>query len=618
MNRNKVTTLLSFILLVVYLPLKSQAPSSSKIYMPLEFRKAYDNGTRTYDGMPGKNFWQNTCDYKIEATMDPATRVLHGKEWIEYHNNSSNTLYQILFHFYQDVYKKGSERFNDIDEETDGIVLGTVIIDGDTVSKGQTSRSNTFYFVYLRKGIKPSLSAKIEIEWSTQIISKPIWREGFVDSTSAFVGYWYPKIGVYDDIFGWNWNCYNLKDEFYSPLSSYDVSVTLPRGYFVWATGTLKNQENYPETVRKRLQQVTSKSTISIIDTSTDINPSEVGASPWHFHADSVPDFAFCFSNHFLWEATTADLGTKKVLISTVYPKSKLSFIDGLTNVVKKSMEAYSLNDPGIIFPYPYFTSFYGNKFGGIEFPMMAFDIISGFPGGVNEEVFIHEMLHSYVPFYLRTDETKFAWMDEGLTDFYTKKLINYLKINASFAAGQKLNYEKALQGMSNLPLFAPTSFTDLNSMDVMWYFKPNLMYTCLEDALGKETWKKCFAAFADTWKYKSPKTYDFIFFVENYTKRDLFWFWDAWFMHFGYPDLTLKNVEKDKVVIQNTGYLPIPFRLVTTDKSGVVKETDYRADCWSAGRTLEIKMNTSKLSKIAVKCDVIDDFNVKDNHWEH
>src|SRR5208337_5275530 len=289
MNKNSVKSLISFILIGVYLPLKSQSPSSSKIYMPLDFRKTYDQGTRTYDGMPGKNFWQNTCAYKIQVSMDPKTRTLQGKEWIEYHNNSSKTLYQILFHFYQDVYKKGSQRFIDIAEETNGIVLGKVIIDGDTVSKVQAYRANTFYLVSLHKGIKPSFSSKIELDWSTQIISKPVWREGFVDSTSAFVGYWYPKIGVYDDIFGWNWNCYNLKDEFYSPLSSYDVTISLPRGYLVWATGTLKNPENYPELIRKRIREVyDSEATIAIIDSSTNINPSEVGMEPWHFHADSV------------------------------------------------------------------------------------------------------------------------------------------------------------------------------------------------------------------------------------------------------------------------------------------------------------------------------------------
>src|SRR5208337_937015 len=163
------------------------------------------------------------------------------------------------------------------------------------------------------------------------------------------------------------------------------------------------------------------------------------------------------FSNHFLWEATATNLGSKKVLINTIYPKDRHEFILGLTNLVKTGMEIYSREDPGIVYPYPYFTSFYGCASGGMEFPMMAFDLITDYPGGINENIFIHEMLHSYVPFYLRTDETKFAWLDEGLTDFYTNKIIHHLKIDDSFVANQKLNDEKSLQGMKNLPLFAPT-----------------------------------------------------------------------------------------------------------------------------------------------------------------
>ena len=39
---------------------------------------------------------------------------------------------------------------------------------------------------------------------------------GTYDSTSFFIGYWYPQIAVYDDIDGWDHNNYGGQHEFYN------------------------------------------------------------------------------------------------------------------------------------------------------------------------------------------------------------------------------------------------------------------------------------------------------------------------------------------------------------------------------------------------------------------
>ncbi len=41
------------------------------LYMPLNIKKAYENGTRNYDGTAGTNYWQNSSDYKIKVEIDP-------------------------------------------------------------------------------------------------------------------------------------------------------------------------------------------------------------------------------------------------------------------------------------------------------------------------------------------------------------------------------------------------------------------------------------------------------------------------------------------------------------------------------------------------------------------
>jgi hypothetical protein len=87
--------------------------------------------------------------------------------------------------------------------------------------------------------------------------------------------------------------------------------------------------------------------------------------------------------------------------------------------------------------------------------------------------------------------------------------------------------------------------------------------------------------------------------------------------MHFGYPDLAIQKVDNDKVIVENKGGLPIPFALQITDKNGKQKEILYHSDIWSMGKLFEIKLSTLKLSKIEVKCDLVNDFNLKDNVWK-
>lgn len=616
MKKNLLPLLSCSLLMTVVFSLNAQTPSSSKIYMPLDIRQAYEKGTRNYDGTPGKDLWQNTCNYKIQVAMNPETRELNGNESIIYWNNSPDTIKAIVFNTYLDVYKKGNPRATQIDQETDGVTLGSVVIDGDTIKEKEFSNGITYRKVSLKKYLNPHSSCRLEVKWTVKF-NDIIDREGFVDSTSAFIALWYPKIAVYDDLFSWNRNNYTMKDEFYSPLSSYDVSISLPKGFLVWATGTLQNSGNYPDLINERIKKASSSSkTEVIVDSLTILNPNEIGKEPWRFHADSVPDFAFAFSNHFLWDATSLTLKTKKVFISTVYPKEQLPYFKDATRVARNTIEIYSNEDPGIEFPYTRFTTFYGGI--AMEYPMMAFNCVIQDPA-IDAYVTIHEMLHTYVPFYLRTNETKFAWMDEGLTNFYTLKMLKKQNYDMKYVNTTLATiFYGGIDGIGNLPLFTPTTYMGRDNWLGMGYIKPAQMFTALEDLIGDEVWQKCFAAFVQTWKYKSPMPYDFMFFVENYTRKDLFWFWDAWFMHYGYPDLSIQKVDKGKVVIENKGGLPIPFTLVITDEKGKQTEITCHADSWSKGRLSEIKLTTLKPSKIEVKCKLVDDYNLKDNVWKN
>ena len=109
----------------------------SSLYMPPVFQNAYEKGTRSWDGNPGPNYWQNSASYSIKAEYDPVTRLISGEETILYKNNSRDTIPYLVTKFLQNAYKKGNAKDNEIPEEllTDGVKIGKFIVNGKTYYK---------------------------------------------------------------------------------------------------------------------------------------------------------------------------------------------------------------------------------------------------------------------------------------------------------------------------------------------------------------------------------------------------------------------------------------------------------------------------------------------------
>jgi hypothetical protein len=84
--------------------------AQSTLPVPRNIQAAIDKGTRTATGRPGPNYWQNRADYSIQVHFDPRTRLVSGRETIVYTNSSPDTLRQLLFKLYPNLYKKGAAR----------------------------------------------------------------------------------------------------------------------------------------------------------------------------------------------------------------------------------------------------------------------------------------------------------------------------------------------------------------------------------------------------------------------------------------------------------------------------------------------------------------------------
>src|SRR5476649_250166 len=215
---------------------------AQSLYMPRDVQRAFKKETRSPDGRPGKNYWQNTARYNITVSALPPGRNISGNEVITYINNSPDTLKRIVMRLMQNIHKPGSIRNGDIDSVylTSGVFIDGFRVNGKDRQWDDDAGNNTWKMVDLDKSLLPHDSVQLLIEWHYRI-SLESNREGMIDSTTFFLAYFYPRVAVYDDYLGWDRIDFTDQQEFYNDFNDYTLNVIVPKNYIVWATGDLQN-----------------------------------------------------------------------------------------------------------------------------------------------------------------------------------------------------------------------------------------------------------------------------------------------------------------------------------------------------------------------------------------
>ena len=108
------------------------ATGTSALYMPRDVQEAFRKGTRSPDGRPGPNYWQNRGRYNIAITALPPDRTIRGSEDIVYMNNSPDTLRNPVFKLLLNIHKPGAPRGGgaSADYLTSGVHIDSLIVNG--------------------------------------------------------------------------------------------------------------------------------------------------------------------------------------------------------------------------------------------------------------------------------------------------------------------------------------------------------------------------------------------------------------------------------------------------------------------------------------------------------
>ncbi|MCH8276807.1 MAG: YraN family protein [Bacteroidetes bacterium] len=440
MRRGRMCNVISTALILLLLgPIAAQAQKIRPIpYMVIpnpKFERAIENGTRSKDGAPGPNYWTNTADYKIRASLDPATRMLRGSESILYHNNSPDDLNRVVIHLRQNLHSEGVIR-NRPQQVTGGVNLISIKYGDEEIGSrppdiGRPIQSSTGYWidgtlmtVVLPETLESGQSGTFSLEWEFEVPELGAPRMG-TDDEVYFIAYWYPQIAVYDDVNGWKADPYMGSGEFYMGYGNFDVSLTVPENWLVAATGELQNaSEVLSEQTISRLSEAANTHEIVNIVTRADVEAGSAtlrGDLTWRFAAENVRDFAFGTSDKYLWDATTAEVGDRDGDngndLSMIHAFYRPGRNDWNRSAEYGQFSIEFLSEMFFPYPYPHMTAVEGIIRGGMEYPMITI-IGSGRPGRSVFGVTLHEIGHMYFPMIVGQDEKQFTWMDEGLTQF--------------------------------------------------------------------------------------------------------------------------------------------------------------------------------------------------------
>src|SRR6201996_601781 len=534
------------------------------------------NGTeyRAADGAPGAKYWQNRADYQLTAKLDDQTNEITGSEVLTYTNNSPQKLDFLWMNLEQNLFKQDSRGTAIVPLRGDPPQLqsrnwgrGQVFDAGFKIKsvklidlKGAATEVNflvndTRMQLFLPKDVTPNGGqVKLKIEYSFISPDYGSDRMGIQETKNGKVfqvAQWYPRMCVYDDVYGWNTIPYTGPGEFYLEYGDFDLKITAPAKDIVVASGQLQNpQEVYTPTQLKRWAQAVASEKTVIIRSAAEVTdpasrPSGKKELTWHFKIKNARDASWGSSAAFIIDAAKMDLpsGKKSIAISAYPVESDGNDAWGRsTEYVKKSIEYNSKK--WFEFPYPAATAVAGIV-GGMEYPGIVFCGYTAKKGslwGVND----HEFGHTWFPMIVGSNERLYGWMDEGFNTFINT--LSTADFNNGEYARKPQDVEKAAVVITN-PALEPVLSQPANLKErntgILLYFKPGMGLTMLrEQILGPERFDFAFRTYIARWAFKHPTPEDFFRTMENASGESLQWFWRGWFLNNWRLDVAVRDVK--------------------------------------------------------------------------
>jgi hypothetical protein len=601
--------------------------------VPRNIKLAYKNGTRSIDGRPGQGYWQNKGQYAIALSVNPPDQTVHGTEEIVYHNNSRDTLKTLVMRFVNNLHKSTAVRLSPTspDAFTPGLKVEQFAINGQPYAVN-SDRWSTIGDVPLKAPLLPHDSIRLHIAWHYEL-PKLSGREGMIDSTTMYAAYSYPRVSVYDDYNGWDRVEHNGRNEFYNDFNDYTLQVSAPKNFIVWATGDLLNPSEVlqPEAAARLQQSLVSDDIIHIATVaglSAHLVTAQNEVNTWKFAANDISDVCVGISDHYVWDggSVVVDDRTKRRASMQAAYDDKAGDFHHSVEWGKYALDKFSHHWPGVPYPFPKMTAFQGHA--DMEYPMMVNDGTVGDNLRFAQLLQDHEMAHTYFPFYMGINETRYAYMDEGWAT-----TLEYLigieeggkaaadEFYKSFRVRRYINDPAAEEDQPIITMSTQVNGVGYGNNS---YGKASLSYLALKDLLGDDLFKKCLHEYMGRWHGKHPIPWDYFYSFNDASKQNLNWFWNNWFFSNNYIDIAVDNVQQKGtnyvVSVKNPGGFAIPFDVIATYMDGTRATFHQTPAVWKANQQFTIITipGSKNIRSVQVDGGIFMDANPADNVFKN
>lgn len=520
--------------------------------------------------------WQQRVKYNMDVKLDVATNLVSGKQKLEYFNNSPDTLFKIFYHLYWNAFQPGSmmdvrsrslpdpdPRVRDRISKLKPDQIGYQKIQSLKMD-GRAQRyivKETILEVVLDRPILPKSRVVLDMDFESQVPVQ-IRRSGRdnAEGVRYSMSQWYPKLCEYD-YQGWHANPY-IAREFYGVWGDFEVKITLDKTYLVGGTGYLQN----PNQIGFGYEAPGAKVVKPAGNTLT-----------WHFVAPNVHDFVWAADPNYRHISKT--MPGSGIVLNVIYRNANNSaradqewqkVLDAAAAVlpfIEKKFGAY---------PYKQYSFIQGGD-GGMEYPMAT--LLKG-PG---LGTVFHEWMHTWYQMLMGTNESLYAWMDEGFTSFAEEEVSAYYrKLNGgSDDPDLPLNHSGGYSGYFSLaksgkeePMTTHADHYNTNfaySLDA--YSKGEVFLTQLGYIISDSLRDKTLLEYYRLWRFKHPNPNDFIRVAEKVSGLELDWY-KEYFVHttrtidYGIDSLWEEG-GKTNIRLRRIGMMPMPVDVVVTYKDG-------------------------------------------------
>lgn len=539
-------------------------------------------------------------EYRIEAVLDEARAVLHGRARLRYTNRAPAALDTLYFHQHLNAFRPnsawarrelqfGERRFQDLGPAEHAFErLTAVAVAGRAVRPVYPGApDSTVVAVPLPAPLKRGESVTLTLDWQARPSTLPR-RQGRQGRHYDWAQ-WYPRIAVYERG-AWQVQPLLPQGEFYGEFARYDVTLDVAADQVLGATGVpvegdpgwrLAGRDTFPEALYRRDAYARrAAEPLGLLAA----RPA-AGRKRVRWLAEPVHHFAWSADPRFRYEGERQEIRCvttpcpQPPAFHVLYLPADTTWDDGVA--LRRTQRALAWLE-GLFgaYPWPQLTNLRRIEGGGTEFPMLVMN------GSASEGLIVHEVAHQYLHGILANNEWKEGWLDEGLTDFVTSWYFEEHGRSGVWAQALERARRVERQGLAQPIGWPGAEFRDPGVYGAMTYTKASLVMRMLRDLLGEDTMRRVLRTYSERYRFQHVREADFRAVAEEVSGRELSWFFRQWLhttatLDYAITDARTRRLAdgrwQTRVEVERRGEAWMPVRLQVGDTLRLLESREPR-----------------------------------------